>query len=128
MQRACDSCSVMYEAIRPSSRYCSARCRGRAARAGTSKPRTPSEAPTPSTSTVVADQVRRELGHLIDSAAGQMALSLALRLDAAVDTGSAMAAVARELRSILTEMLGLAIDAADPIDELKAARERRRSS
>jgi hypothetical protein len=57
-----------------------------------------------------------------------MALSLALRLDAAVDTGSAMAAVARELRSILTEMLGLAVEVADPIDELKAARERRRSS
>lgn len=128
MQRACDSCSVSYDAVRPSSRYCSSRCRGRASRAGTSKPRVSVEAPIASTSTLVADQVRRELGELIDSAAGQMALSLALRLDAAVDTGSAMAAVARELRSILTEMLGLTADAADPIDELKAARERRRSS
>ena len=128
MQRACDSCGTDYEAKRPSSRYCSTKCRNRAARAGTSKPRVATDAKPASTSTTVADQVRRELGTQLDSAAGQMALSLAHRLDGAVDTGSAMAAVARELRSILAELLGSTIQVADPIDELKAARERRRTS
>lgn len=129
MQRACDSCGTDYEAKRPTSRYCSTKCRNRAARAGVSKPRIHAESSDPIViTTTVADQVRRELGQILESSAGQMALSLAHRLDAAVDTGSAMAAVARELRTIMGELLGTVADVADPIDELKAARERRRTS
>lgn len=125
MDRACDSCGVTYEAKRPSSRYCSSRCRGRAARAGVSKPRQPSEPRPVSTSTEIAQHVTAELGDQIGTAAGQMALALAHRLDASVDTGSAMAAVARELRTLMVEVLGSMPQAADPIDELRARRERR---
>lgn len=129
MQRSCEACGASYDAQRPSSRFCSDRCRKRTARANGSKPKPASSPSSPeleqAPDTAIADHVASELGDQLQTAAGQMAVALARRLDANVDTGSAMAAVARELRSVLTELLGNAPTAADPIDELRARRDRR---
>lgn len=55
---------------------------------------------------------------------GATALVLAGRLDAGADPGSAMAAMAKELRQVMADLLAGAPMVADPVDEL---RERRRA-
>lgn len=61
----------------------------------------------------------------LESPLGQQALVLAARVDAATDSGAALAAVAKELRTTLAEVLRQAPGVADPVDELRARRERR---
>lgn len=124
MQRACDICSRPYEAKRPSSRYCSDTCRKRSQRS--TKPST-AEAEA-STSCGVADAVERELvaAGRRESSAGQRALFLARTLESAVaDSGSAKAALDKQLATALEQALDGAKRAADPLDELRARRERR---
>lgn len=57
---------------------------------------------------------------------GQQALALARRLDDGGTADTAFAAIAKELRTTLAEALKTATVAADPVDELRARRERRR--
>jgi len=52
---------------------------------------------------------------------GVVALALARRIDRGIDTGSAIAALSRELRSILDDMSG-ALRAPDIVDDLIARR------
>ena len=58
---------------------------------------------------------------------GETALVLAARLDAGADPGSAMAAMAKELRTLLAELMAAAPAIVDPVDELRKRRERRLS-
>lgn len=60
-----------------------------------------------------------------DSAAGRAALAVAARLDVGRDTGSAVAALARELRAALPAALDGAAGEADPLFELQRRREAR---
>lgn len=60
------------------------------------------------------------------TALGATALGLAARLDRGTDAGSAVAAMAKELRAILTEMTRAAPAVNDPVDELRKRRESRR--
>lgn len=62
-----------------------------------------------------------------DTAMGEAALVLAARLDAGTDPGSAMAAMAKELRTTMTELTRGVSAVADPVDELRRRRERRLS-
>lgn len=77
----------------------------------------------------VLSAVRAELEQIrkTSTAGGQVALALAARLDAGEDPGSAMAAMAKELRATMVELTREAPAAADPVDELKRRRERRLS-
>lgn len=59
---------------------------------------------------------------------GTAALVLAARLDAGADPGSAMAAMSKELRTIMTELTRTAAAAKDPVDELLARRKARRGA
>lgn len=59
---------------------------------------------------------------------GAAAVVLAARLDAAADPGSAMAAMSKELRTIMTELTRTATAAKDPVDELLARRKARRGA
>jgi hypothetical protein len=59
---------------------------------------------------------------------GATAVVLAARLDAGADPGSAMAAMSKELRTIMTELTRTATIAADPVDELLARRKARRGA
>ncbi len=124
MNRECDSCGTEYEAQRKTSRYCSTRCRMRASR----RPETPATAEPPASGGLV-DALRRELegAGRLDTALGQQALALAVKLASPFDTGSAMAAVSRELRAVREEALRGAEQTADPLDELRLRRDAKRA-
>lgn len=62
----------------------------------------------------------------LDSPLGAVALTLAARLDQGQDPGSAMAAMAKELRVTMAELGRTGQAAADPVDELRRRREERR--
>ena len=57
---------------------------------------------------------------------GATAVILAARLDLGADPGSAMAAMSKELRTIMTELGRTATAVKDPVDELLARRKARR--
>lgn len=78
---------------------------------------------------LIRTAVREELEAIgkANSPMGTVAISLAARLDAGTDPGSAMAAMAKELRATMTELTRTAPAAADPVDELRKRRERRLS-
>lgn len=59
---------------------------------------------------------------------GATAVVLAARLDAGADPGSAMAAMSKELRTIMTELNRNATAVKDPVDELLARRKARRGA
>jgi len=59
---------------------------------------------------------------------GAAAIVLAARLDLGADPGSAMAAMSKELRTIMTELTRTAAVAKDPVDELRARRKARRGA
>lgn len=75
----------------------------------------------------VLASVRAELKVIgkVDCPAGAVALTLAARLDGGEDPGSAMAAMAKELRTTMTELTRSAPAVADPIDDLKQRRSQR---
>lgn len=58
-----------------------------------------------------------------NTALGRTALALAARLDSGEDPGSAMAAMAKELRQILADLGVNAVTVKNPLDELKRRRE-----
>jgi hypothetical protein len=99
------SCGTTFQAKNPRARYCSDRCRKRRQRGGTVV-----ELPTPdgepeSKPGPVAEATARELEAVgrLDTALGQACMTMARRLDLpGVDTGSALAAVASRLESLLT--------------------------
>ena len=59
---------------------------------------------------------------------GATARILAARLDLGADPGSAMAAMSKELRTIMTELTRNATAVKDPVDELLARRKARRGA
>ena len=66
---------------------------------------------------------------MLNSHQGRIALGLARRFDAGDDTGAALAQVARQLRETMASALASAVPVAvDPLDELRAKRERRGSA
>lgn len=79
-----------------------------------------------STKVVRATKAELDKAGRLDTALGQQALVLARRIDEATDSGSALAAVAKELRVTLAEATKAASSTADPVDELRARREARR--
>lgn len=135
MRRHCDACGKPYEAKRERSRFCgdtcqkrSRRARGPVAEAEEPQPRV-RPLPVPSADTGLAaatERTLREAGRL-DTYLGQSAVALAERIEArsSADTGSAYAALHRELRAVMAEALRGASVAADPIDELRARRDRK---
>ncbi len=114
--RTCEACGGGLEGRRPQAKFCDATCRQRGAR----RPATPTDAAIPAAAGLV-EVLRRELegAGRLDTALGQQALALAVKLASPFDTGSAMAAVSRELRAVREEALRGAEQAADPLDELR---------
>lgn len=79
--------------------------------------------------TGVQAAVKAELTRLgkLNTPEGAAALVLSGRLDTNEDPGSAMAAMAKELRTTMTDLARSAPAVADPVDELRKRRERRLS-
>jgi hypothetical protein len=77
---------------------------------------------------LIATTVRAELeaAGKTDSALGAVALTLAGRLDAGEDPGTAVASMAKELRAIMLELTRGGTVVADPVDELQRRRRERR--
>jgi hypothetical protein len=61
-----------------------------------------------------------------DTVLGQQALVIAGQIAAGGQTGPAIAALSKELRAVMAEALEGAAAAADPLDEIRARRERKR--
>lgn len=130
MLRTCD-CGKDFEAKRPSARYCSDRCRKRSQRKpGGAEVRvlpSPRELASEGGLTSVA---RGELAAVDreNTAAGQLVLALARRIDGSEsETGASLASLVKEFRASLTAAVAGAEQAADPIDELRKQRDRKRA-
>jgi len=129
MQRECDVCGRAYTARRASSRYCGDTCgkraqRARAAgiplRADTLDDR---EAPPSELERVVAREL--EAAGRLHSFAGQLALELAYRVASPFESGAAVASLAKQFREAMDKALAGVAVAADPLDEIRARRDRK---
>ena len=130
MQRACDNCGKTYAARRPQSKFCSDSCRARAGKlrkAGISAPIRAKSAPEPVATGKLTAATLAELGPAAETADGLLLLALAERIDAAADTGSSIAALSREYAARKADLIEAQPAAANPHDELRALRERRRA-
>ncbi len=125
--RPCDSCGVLYQAKRPSSRFCSARCRNRNAK----HPKPPGLViPVGPPDGALTAVLLTELGSVgrVETVPGQQALTLARRMDATGETGSALAALSKEFRAVREVALeGVAV-VVDPVDDLRLRRDARRAA
>lgn len=74
------------------------------------------------------EAVSRELDEVgrLGTVGGQLAVLLAGRIAGRRETGSATAALAKQLHLTMTEALGGVAVAADPLDEIRARRDRKR--
>ena len=120
--RCCDACGASYPAVRPSSRFCSSRCRTRAHRHPLAVLSPVSAVPVRS---VVRAAVRSDLAAAGRDASylGSIALGLASQIDASIG-GMGVAALVKELKATMTAALAAEFSApADPLDELRARRD-----
>lgn len=78
----------------------------------------------------IVSSTKAELERLgaLESSAGQLAMVLARRLDADGDAGSAVAAMAKELRATLDALGRVSKPKADPVDELQRKRRQRQAA
>lgn len=135
MKKKCDSCGNSFEAKRSTAKYCSGRCRVQAQRkpgvpvtAVTPLPRpVPAAEPEGSGLTSVASAELRAVDRE-QTAAGQLVLALARRIDQAdSESGASLAAMVKEFRASLIAAMAGAEKAADGIDELRAHAARKRA-
>ena len=156
MEMACYECGEVFEAKRDTARYCSTRCRTRAHRKRkTNMPEPVKQATASAVAGRLIDHDGHDSreppaeGHLIvdetpmtvhqatldelmkagkvATVGGQSALALARRIDnPALDTGSALAGMVRQLEATLASVLDEKEDAGDELDELRRRREERR--
>ncbi len=132
MQRECESCGLAYTARRASSRFCGDTCGKRSQRArAAGMPFLAAsvddrEAPPSELERVVVRELEA-VGRL-ESVAGQIALLLAGRIGSRRETGAATASLARQFSVTMDEALGGVAKAADPLDEIRARRDRKRSA
>jgi hypothetical protein len=122
---SCAVCGSEFEAKRRTAKYCGGTCRKRAhdgAKVVGIRPKA---------SQGLVDVVTKDLVEhgVKDTAAGRQALAVAARMSSSVkDTGSSYAALSRELSRVMDEAKAGATRKADPLDELRERRERRRAS
>lgn len=128
IKRQCDECGKAYTAKSPRSKFCRPACRSRAhgkrAVEAVAAPVELGEVVAGG----VAEATRAELERLkrLDTPMGRVAVALAVRMDGGEDVGSSMAAVAKELRSILEVLAAQAPQAADPVTKLRVVRDESR--
>lgn len=118
MIRNCDICGEEYTAKRPSSRYCSAKCRNRKARGTAVLAEVPPAPAEPSDDSTVA-MVRAALEE-----AGRLKTwrgSSALRLAERIDTATAVmgyAGLVKQLEATMAAALEGVKEADDPVEEI----------
>ncbi|MFJ9114471.1 hypothetical protein ACIRJO_02865 [Streptomyces sp. NPDC102394] len=135
MQKRCGGCDKPFEAKRKTAKFCSDRCRMRVHRKPTEPEQpAPVASPTPAEregdadSLIQAARAELQAAGRLQTAAGRAVLALARRIDAnAAETGSSLAAMVREFRAALADALRGAGETGDPVDELRARRDRKRA-
>ena len=131
MQRECESCGLQYAARRVSSRFCGDTCGKRAQRARAAGmpflAATVDDREAPSELERVTIRELEAAGRLA-SVAGQIALLLAGRIGSRRESGAATAALAKQFFVTMDEALGGMAKAADPLDEIRARRDRKRAA
>jgi len=130
-QRDCDVCGRSYEAVRVTSRYCGPTCRQRSLRASAAG--LPLLAATLEDHEAPSELERATIRELeaagrLASVAGQIALLLAYRIGSRRESGAAVAALAKQFREAMDKALAGVDRAADPLDEIRARRDRKRSA
>lgn len=125
MDAKCAVCQTVFEAQRSTARYCSSTCRSRGNRAGVASVEALPERPSG-----LVEAIRRDLEEAdrVDTVLGQQALELAGRIVSPLSTGASVATLSRELRTVMAEATAGAVLAADPLDELRARRDRLRTA
>lgn len=139
MEATCEECGAAFEAKRATAKYCRRACSARATRKraaaaapAAAPPADPASVTPPPGAEGMPLLVAATLDELakakrLDTALGQAALVLAAKAGSWSDTGSATASVVRELRATLQAALAGAETTADPLDELRARRDRKRT-
>ena len=132
MARTCAWCGKPFEAKRPTAKFCGSNCRAKSSNASKRAPRpAPVEIPvTPAPAgdgVAAAVQAELEAAERVGSFLGAQALAIAARIDAGADTGSAVAALSKELREVMKVALADAPKAADRLDELSERRKQKAS-
>jgi hypothetical protein len=122
-RRGCEACGRSFVQKSARQRFCSTTCRSRGHRGGSVVPLRDSM-PEPASLVDVTRQALAEVGRE-STPAGVSALLLAAKLDLGGDTGSAMAALAKQHLAALEESLRGVPRADDRVDELRARRARR---
>ncbi len=132
MDRECDSCGRSYTATRASSRFCSGTCgkRSQRARAAGIPLRAATSDDREAAPSALMQAVSRELDAVgrLGTVGGQVAVLLAQRIGSRQETGAATAALAKQLSATMTWALAGVAVAADPLDEIRARRDRKRSA
>lgn len=113
----CEACGQGFEAKRSTARFCSDTCRKRSERSSGA------ESGGRSFRAVYAEL--EAVGRL-ETADGQIALTLAEALDSGQTSGSAKAQLARELLAVRAKAMAGVKVADDPMDELKRLRDQKR--
>lgn len=127
MQRPCDACGKLYEAQRATSKFCSSNCRARS-HAGLS-PAPVASQPMPSLRPsgpleAVTERTLTEAGR-IETVPGQQAMALAREIESRPNAGMGSAALHKALSDVMVKAMEGVQAAADPLDEIKARRDRR---
>lgn len=131
MLRSCSWCGDEFQARHPRAKFCGDTCRQASHRAGPDGPEAPEPAAgdAPGGFVEVATVAELEAAGREASPLGLAAVVLARRLDnSSNESGAAIAALARQLRDTLGAAMAGAQKAADPLDELRERRDRKRSA
>lgn len=127
MQRNCEWCGDIYEAVKSNARWCSQRCGKRAQRAGFTRPVVELDGPPRRDVTMAAERELERAG-LLDTVTGQLAVALATAMETTRASGSQVAALSKELRATMKVALSARAPAADAVDELRDRRDRKRTA
>lgn len=131
MKKNCATCGKPFDAQRKTAKYCSGRCRVQAQRTTSEASVTPLQPAAQPADGDVEQAAREELVRYgrESSVGGQVVLALARRIDAGVgETGASFAALSKELRSAMAAAVAGAEAEADPVDEVRKQRERKRQA
>jgi len=129
MQRECAVCGGRFEAQRVQAKYCGETCKKRAQRGGVAQTKDV-QAPQvdrPVTGLIDAVTAELEAAEKLNSVAGQHALELANRIVSAPGMNTGVAALSKQLQAVLAEALKGASKQVNPLDELRARRDRKRA-
>ncbi len=130
MQRECESCGLAYTAQRASSRFCGDTCGKRSQRARAAGiPLLAATLDDREAPSELEQAVTRELEAVgrLECVAGQIAILLAGRIGGRRESGAATAALAKQFFVTMDEALAGVERAADPLDEIRARRDRKRA-